>query len=254
MTDPAKTPANKSSQRSEYVQGIVASLPVLAAVLPFALVFGAAAIPKGLSFFEIVLMSATVFAGASQMVALDLITEPLQFWTIVLSVFAVNFRHILYSASLGMKMQLFSPLKKAFAFFLLVDPQWALAEQRAETTPLTFSYYLGLATPLYVGWLVGTAVGAGFGGLITNPAALGFDFILPVYFLAILMSFRGRSNWLPVVLISSICATLAAFVFGPPWHVATGAFVGIAYAAWRGMPEDKLRFSGPSTAKEQADD
>ena len=51
-------------------------LPGLAS-FPFGIGFGVAAAQKGLSAFEVALMSVTVFAGTSQMVALDLWTHPL---------------------------------------------------------------------------------------------------------------------------------------------------------------------------------
>ncbi len=38
-----------------------------------------------------------------------------------------------------------------------------------------------------------------FGGLIANPHALGLDFLLPIYFLGLVMGFRKRPFWLPVV-------------------------------------------------------
>ena len=49
-------------------------------------------------------MSATVYAGASQMVGIELFGNKVPPWLIVLSIFAVNFRHVLYSASFGRHM------------------------------------------------------------------------------------------------------------------------------------------------------
>ncbi len=51
-------------------------LPGLAS-LPFGIGFGVAAAQKGLSAFETTLMSFTVMAGTSQMVALDIWAQPL---------------------------------------------------------------------------------------------------------------------------------------------------------------------------------
>lgn len=235
--------SDSSTAKAEFADGIKAALPVIAAAVPFGAVYGAAAVSKGLSLFEAIFMSAIVFAGASQMVAVDLLATPLLFWTIVLSVFAVNFRHILYSASLGRKMQRFSSVQKALAFLGLIDPQWAVCEKRALVRPLTPSFYFGMALPLYFAWIGSTALGAAFGKLIANPQAIALDFVLPIYFIAILMGFRERHNWLPVVIISGAVALLAHWVVGPPWHVGTGAFAGILYAAWRGKPADQLELT-----------
>ncbi|MEP0519806.1 MAG: AzlC family ABC transporter permease [Hyphomicrobiales bacterium] len=231
------------TEKAEFSDGIKAALPVIAAAVPFGAVYGAAAVSKGLSLFEATFMSAAVFAGASQMVAVDLLATPLPFWTIVLSVFAVNFRHILYSASLGRKMHRFSPVQKALAFLGLIDPQWAVCEKRALTRPLMPSFYFGMALPLYFAWMGSTALGAAFGKLISSPEAIALDFVLPIYFIAILMGFRDRYNWMPVVIISAVAALFAHWVFGPPWHVGSGAFAGILYAAWRGKPADQLELT-----------
>lgn len=237
------------NERAEFSDGVKAALPVIAAAVPFGAVYGAAAVSKGLSVFETIFMSAAVFAGASQMVAVDLLATPLPFWTIVLSVFAVNFRHILYSASLGRKMQRFSSVQKALAFLGLIDPQWAVCEKRALTRPLTPSFYFGMALPLYAAWLFSTILGAAFGRLISNPQAIALDFVLPIYFIAILMGFRERYNWLPVVVISGVAALVAHWFVGAPWHVATGAFAGILYAAWRGKPADQQEL-GPENGEQ----
>lgn len=231
------------NERAEFSDGVKAALPIIAAAAPFGAVFGAAAISKGLSLFEALFMSATVFAGASQMVAVDLLATPLPFWTIVLSVFAVNFRHILYSASLGRRMQLFNPVQKALAFLGLIDPQWALSEKRALTQPLTPKFYFGLALPLYFAWIATTAIGAAFGKLVVDPQAIALDFVLPIYFIAMLTGFRDRYNWLPVVIISGVAALVAYWFIGAPWHVGSGAFAGILYAAWRGKPVDQLELT-----------
>lgn len=226
--------------RSELRDGVRDTIPVIIAAAPFAAVYGAAAAAKGMSLFEIVLMSATVYAGASQFVAVDLLATPMPFWTIVLSVFAVNFRHILYSASLSRKMPLFTPAQKLIALAFMVDPQWAMAEKRISVRPLTKSYWFGAAGPLFVAWTGFSALGGLFGGLISDPAAVGFDFILPVYFLSILMSFRTGPNWLPVVAASACAALIAHATIGPPFHVAAGAFGGILFAAIRGKPATAL--------------
>jgi len=61
-----------TTRKLEIIDGFKLFLPLMVATAPFALLFGAVAAEKGLSTAEIVFMSASVFAGASQYVALDL--------------------------------------------------------------------------------------------------------------------------------------------------------------------------------------
>jgi len=237
-------PTKPDTTKSEFMDGLRECLPVLGAVVPFGAVFGAIAVDKGLQPAEIILMSALVYAGASQYVAMELWATPFPYVTMIVSVFAVNFRHILYSASIGRKLHRFSPLQKSIAFFGLVDPQWAVAEKRAASRDLTVAFYAGMAVPLYCVWVVSTAFGVMFGRLIENPAAFGLDFLLPIYFLTLLMGFRSRPRWLPVVIVSASVGTLFHVTVGPPWHVAFGAGAGILLAAIICKQEDAGKQEG----------
>lgn len=228
-----------SRSADSFPRGLRDSVPMVIATTPFGLLFGALAVDNGLTVPEAVLMSVSLYAGASQMVGLELFGARTAPWLIVLSIFAVNFRHILYSAALGPKLAHFGFWQKAAAFFLLVDPQFAETERHTQAgRPLTFPWYLGAALPIYLGWIVASWLGATFGRLIRDPEAFGIDFLLPVYFLALVMSFRGRTNWLPVVIVSGLVSAVAYHLpwIGSPWHVSAGAVAGVGVAALLGGP------------------
>ncbi|MCB1464120.1 MAG: AzlC family ABC transporter permease [Nitratireductor sp.] len=227
----------------EIRDGLRAAVPVIISAAPFGVLFGALAVDNGLSVFEAVTMSATVFAGASQMVGIELFGQSIAPWLIVFSVFAVNFRHVLYSAAIGRRMVSFTPLQKGLSFFLLTDPQFAIAEARYEAGHrLTFRWYATSGLALYVFWIAETWLGALFGRLLPDSHALGLDFLLTIYFLGLVMSFRKRALWLPVVLASSVASIIAFNVVGSPWHVSLGALAGILVAAaapLEGVREDE---------------
>ena len=221
-----------STSAADYFwEGARAGVPVMIAVAPFGLLFGALAVDNGFTIFDTVFMSALLFAGASQMVGLDLYGQDIAPWVIVLSIFAVNFRHILYSATTGRHIAHFTFWQKALSFFVLTDVQFAETENRANAKePIPFIWYFGLALPLYLSWVLEAYIGAAFGNLITNPHAIGIDFMLPIYFLGLVMSFRSRVNWLPVVLGSAVTSIAAYHYIGSPWHVSGGAIGGIIVA------------------------
>ncbi len=224
----------KTAKTSDFWEGIRETLPLMGAVIPFSLVFGATAVQAGYTIFETIFASATIFAGASQFVFIEVNGLQVPGWSVILSVFAVNFRHILYSASLGRYMQKFSPPKKLLAFFFMTDFHWANGETRIHTKGaerFTPTWYAGFTVPLYVMWVAGTAVGAVTGQMITNPEAFGFDFLLPIYFLTILIGFRRRPNFLFVVCVSGTVSYLALVILGEPWHISLGAITGVLAAA-----------------------
>lgn len=221
---------DSESWQAHFRQGMADIFPVLVSAAPFGIVFGALAAEKGIAFGQIIAMSALMYAGASQMVALELWAFPPPFWTIVIAVLAVNFRHVLYSASLGRKMRHWSPSRRFFGFGFLVDPVFALADARSSVH-LSGAYYAGMTAVLYPLWIAASAVGALFGNLIDDPKVWGLDFILTAYFVVLVLGFRARPNAAAIIVATSVVAVLVYLTIGPPWHVASGGFAGILAAA-----------------------
>lgn len=212
--------------------GIRAALPTLLASLPFGLLLGAVSTNMGLSLGEILLMNMTIYAGASQLVGLELFNHSVAPWLVVLSIFAVNFRHILYSAAITRHIDHFSFGQKLAAFFLLVDPQFAEGIRRSESgRKLTLTWYFSFGLFFYVFWQLAALIGALFGKMAGDPRALGLDVLLTVYFLGLVLGFRAKDKWLPTVIASAVASTAAWHFVGSPWHVSIGAVAGILVAA-----------------------
>ena len=222
---------SESGGRSDFWQGVRLSMPVVVASAPFAVLFGALAVDNGLSVLEAFLMSAMIYGGASQMVGIELFGQHVAPWLIVLSIFAVNFRHVLYSAGIGRRIAHWPVLQQVLGYFILTDPQFAIAEARAESgRPVGFVWYLGLGLPVYVFWVIESGLGAVFGKMIPDTHALGIDFLLPIYFLGLVLGFRKRPLWAPVVAASAVASIIAYRTVGSPWHVSIGAIAGILLA------------------------
>jgi len=227
------TPATKDEIRDAFRRGIAVAI----AAAPFAVLFGAVAVDNGLTIAETALMSATLYAGASQLVGVELFNHNVAPWLVVLSIFAVNFRHVLYSAAIAAHIRHLTFWQKATSLFLLTDPQFAETERRADAgirVSYVWSMVLGLS--VYVPWLCLTIVGGFLGNLIGDPKAIGIDVLLPIYFMGLVLGFRSRANWLPVVIASAAGSILAMHFVGSPWHVSLGALAGVVVAAL--MPLD----------------
>ena len=221
---------------SDFLAGVRRALPVILSAAPFGLLFGALAVDNGLTVFQAALMSATVYAGASQMVGIELFAGHAPAWLIAFSIFVVNLRHLLYSATTGRHFGAYSGLQKAAAFFFLIDPQFAETERELDRNGrFTFAWYMGMGLTFYLIWLGLTIIGAMFGKLLPEPRPWGIDFLLTIYFLGLVMSFRKRPYWLPVVIVSAAASVLAYKMVGSPWHVSLGALVGVAFAAAFGV-------------------
>lgn len=226
--------------RPEFFEGALRALPVMVSAGPFAVLFGAVAVANGQTVAEATLMSATVYAGASQLVGIELFGQAVPMWVVVLSILAVNFRHILYSAAITPFMDHFTGVQKALSFFVLTDPQFAETLARGESgRPVTFSWYAGFGATIYVPWVILTTVGGLVGSFMGDPAKWGIDILLPLYFMGLVLGFRKRHNFLPVVVVSAVVAVVAQQIVGSPWHISIGALAGIALAALLPPPSPK---------------
>jgi len=222
---------NATGAASQFARGAAAVSPICVAAIPIGMVWGTLAVERGLSLFEIGLMSATVFAGASQFVAIGLWEPIVPAVAIIFATLMVNLRHVMMSASLGRSMTLFTAPQRFAAFYGMTDEVWALAEARAMDEPLRPSYYAGLAVPLLCCWTAGTLAGGVFGGIVGDTAAYGLDFAFSAMFIGLIVGFRSIPAWLPVVITSACVSVLTYQVLPSPWFVIAGSIAAMAVAA-----------------------
>ena len=229
----------QSRPAGEFKAGMRAIFPLIVAVLPIGLVFGAVSATKGLSPLETTLMSALVFAGGSQFVAMDIWTHPASWIGVGFAALLVNVRHLLMSASIGTKMQSFSGIKRYLAMLFLADEIWAMAEFRAGTMRLTPAWYAGIVTPFYLAWVGSSLAGALLGAFLGDPAVIGLDFAFPAVFIVLVMGFwKGPETG--AVLAASGIAAVAVHQFVPGvWHIAAGALAGLAVAFWKSKTREQ---------------
>ena len=169
--------------------GLIDALPFILVVVPFALLFGVLAADAQLSLAQTFGFSFTVFAGASQFAAVQLITDAAPLGIVVATALAVNLRNAMYSAALTPWLGNGTRLQRACIAYVLVDQNYALAVQRFErdpdwSPPVRRAYYFGTIALIYPLWLIATMAGAVVG--TTIPAWLALDFALPICFLALI--------------------------------------------------------------------
>lgn len=172
--------------RSEFITGMKAAVPLLLGVAPFGLIVGVSAAGAGLSTLEASAMSILVFAGASQLAALELIGAGAAAPIVWLTVALVNARFLMYSASLAPHWQRLSAGWKGLMAYVLTDQAYALSLIRYEghrpSDPR--GYYLGMSIVLWSTWQTTTIAGAALGATI--PEGWSLDFAVPLIFLSLL--------------------------------------------------------------------
>ena len=215
----------------EFRQGLVEVLPIVVAATPIGLLWGTLAAGKGLSAFETWLMSASVFAGAAQFVAIEVWRDPVPWLLLSVTALIVNVRHVLMGASLSRHIGGIDRRWHPLMMFLMADENWAFSERRALKAPLSLSYYFGLALPMWATWTTSSLIGAIAGRSFGDPAAYGFDFAFSAMFIGILAGFWKGPRTGAILGASAIAAALAKLYVPGAWYIVIGGIAGVIVSA-----------------------
>ena len=201
-----------ASPAAAFVSGAKAIMPVLLALIPFAVAFGATAMASGLSTLEALAMSVFVFAGAAQLAIVPLISAGASVAVVVLTVLVINLRMTLYSASLAPHFRRLPAGWKSLLSYLLTDQAYAATITRFDDgrteEPDKRWYYLGAALAIWVTWQAATMLGVVLGSWASEGWSL--DFVLPLIFIALaLPAIKDRTTG-AAALSAGVAAVFAA--------------------------------------------
>ena len=209
--------------------GVQHTLALLPGTAVFGMAYGTVAAQKGLTLAEAAAMSAFVFSGAAQMVAMEIWSHPITIGTLLTlaaSTFVVGLRMVLMGASLqpwlgGLPAaQIYPPL------LLNTDSTWMIALRYRGEGGNDPSVLLGGGLLLWVMWQASSMTGYAIGNLIANPQRYGLDLILPIFFVAMLVPLwhgaRGAIPWA----IAGAAALAAQYLVPGYWYIVIGALAG----------------------------
>ena len=109
------------------------SLPFVFVAGPFGLLFGVVSSDAGLHVTETFFFSVSVFAGAAQFTALQLMQEHAPTLIVLISALAVNLRCAMYSAALTPHLGAAPMWQRAILAYFNVDQTFALAQVKKQT-------------------------------------------------------------------------------------------------------------------------
>jgi 4-azaleucine resistance transporter AzlC len=214
-------------------RGYAKTLPIAVGVAVFGVAYGLIAGQHGLSLLETGLMSALVFAGSSQMLAMQLWDDPLPVAGIVAAAAIINLRYVIMTAALKPWL---GPLGRFLSYgsvFFTADENWAvsIAEMRAGGRDAGF--FVGSGLSLWSFWVVSGLVGRAFGGALPAPERLGLDFIGTAVFTALAgRMWRGRRDLSPWI-AAGTAAVLGTHILPGAWYLLAGGLTGSLVGAWR---------------------
>lgn len=173
-------------------------------------------------------MSLVVYAGASMLAATQLLATDTPLAVIALTVFFINLRFMMYSASLRAHLA-FLPLRwRLLAGYLLADNAYGLAIARFTEHPQMqgkLGYFLGAALPVWLTWQAAVGLGVLIGtGL---PAHWRLEFAAPLAFIALTVPLL-RDRAMVAAALAAAVTVIAAWALPMRLSLAAAAAVGLA--------------------------
>ncbi|WP_439496987.1 AzlC family ABC transporter permease [Bosea sp. (in: a-proteobacteria)] len=204
-------------------------------IIVFAVAFGAAAAAKGLSLLEAVLMSALVYAGVAQLVAMEL-WRPEWTWGAIAGVAAVtatvNARMVLQGASLQPWFAPYPKTLNALHLFFFTDANWLIGTRYHAEGGRDLGVLVGAGFVLWLVWIVATVPGYLLGALVADPRQYGIDLVMPIFFAAMIVPlWRGRRAALPWIIAGIVALVTAKLVDGYAF-IIVGALSGAVAGAF----------------------
>lgn len=169
-----------------YKEGLRDGLPIGLGYLSVSFGFAIWAVKQGIPSLVLVILSGTNLTSAGQVAGVTVMAAGGLLIELALTEFIINLRYALMSVTLTQKLHpAFSLWQRMLASFFITDEIFAVSSTRKGL--LTFPYVMGLGCLPWIGWTLGTALGAFAGTLL--PAALSAALGIAIYgmFMAIIV-------------------------------------------------------------------
>ncbi len=209
-------------------QLLLDTLGIAISVIGFGFVFGLAARNAGYSPIEASAMSVFAFAGAAQFAAVGYVAAGLPWAPIVVLTFALNARHVLYSAALAPRLRGLPPAQRAAMAHVLTDEAFALAAAHFHRLGRVDvpGYWIGAVAGVFIPWNLATMAGVLLGGVIPDPTALGLDVVFPAAMAGLAAGLVTGRRELAAAGAGAAIGVALSLAIGPSLGIIAGGLVG----------------------------
>ena len=201
--------------RTAYLHGALASMPLSLAVAPWGLLAGSMAIEANLTPLEGQGLSAIVFAGAAQLVAIGMIKGGANMLSILLTTLLLTSQHLLYGLSMRPILSELPTRWRLSLGFPMTDEFFALVSHY-DREQFNRWYALGVGFTFYLAWNLFTFAGIILGQNIPHLDKLGLDFSIAATFVALIAPCVRNLPTVVCVAVSLFCSVLFSY-----WHWET---------------------------------
>ncbi len=211
--------------RSAWLQ----ALPIVMGYLPIGFAFGILARKAGISTANTMAMSLLVFAGSAQLIAVGLFAGGASPWSVILTTFVVNLRHLLMSAAMSPYLKTWKRALIPLFAFELTDETFGLHSVRFSQQGARPGETLAINVIAQTSWVAGTWLGVAAGSMIADVRPFGLDYALIAMFIALLVfQIKGRKT-LAVALMAGLLSTALLLAGVSQWNVIIATLVGATF-------------------------
>jgi 4-azaleucine resistance transporter AzlC len=203
---------------NQFREGMKAALPIILGYLPVGMAFGVLARQAGLTPLEAGSMSLLVYAGASQFLAIEMISKSISWFPIVIATFFINLRHLLMSSTLSLHFKGDRLRTLGLLSAQLTDESFAVAMSNPSKISNRPSYLFGLQMTSQIAWIAGSIGGALFGKLIDHKN-FGIPFALSSLFICLLVIQIKKIRHLWVMVIAGISSIVFKWMLPGNWYI-----------------------------------
>lgn len=204
--------------------GLKAGLPICLGYVPIGLAFGVLAGKAGLSPFQIGLMSAVVFAGSSQFIAVSMLAQGAGAYAIIATTFVVNLRHLLMGSALSVYLSRVDKGILSLFAYGVTDESFAVNLVRFREGKWGIKPSLVVNHIANLTWILSTIAG-GLGGAFIPEGAFGIEYALPAMFICLLVfQLRGR-KYVLTALTSGLLAVVLSLLLPGNWYIILASII-----------------------------
>ena len=216
-------------KKNTFLKGLTDGLPICFGYLSVAFAFGIFAVDNGLGVLQAILISMTNVTSAGQLAAVPIITGGGTLVELAMTQLVINLRYSLMSVSLSQKM------KKSVGFFdklliAFVNTDEVFAVASGQQGKVGKSYLYGLIITPYLGWSIGTIIGAVAGDILPEVVISALGVAIYAMFVAIVVPPMKKSK--PTALCVLVAVALSClFRYAPIFNKIPSGFTIIICAA-----------------------
>ncbi|OQY10356.1 MAG: branched-chain amino acid transporter AzlC [Fusobacteriia bacterium 4572_132] len=193
-------------------KGIKEGIPIFLGYYSISMTFGIIVKTAGLSGMYAILMSMTNFTGATQFIAINMLTGGALVLNILFTTLMINARYLLMSFSFSNKLPQDLNTKTKFIIpFGITDEVFVLGMTKEK---LNIDFVYGAQIISYLGWVGGTMTGILLANFIPKSLSEATTIAIYIMFLGLLLPALKNSKKIAIIVVISII--LSSFFYYTP--------------------------------------